>query len=921
MVICTMLHRGLNLGFKCDICFKQYLEESDLIQHLETHKILQQYTCPQCSETYYDEDDFMTHQKRHIDRSQELGSEAGKSHVDGSQEIKSETETCQEVKSEAVSHQKQHDDCRLDLEGETQTLESPKLEDISDSDFYFCSLKTQDLPQQHKKTVTRSRVSGCRRSNNESSYHNETAFIPPYITKQCSESYYDEENFITHQNLHVNGGQEFESEPQTHKKRHFIDGQDFERQEPTHKKRHIKIGQELGSEAQILESLKVENISDSCVQIPEPKSQDLPQQPQKTVTRSRITGHRRSNRQATMRHMSSGSRRSRINVGRRSCRHASTPPSDAAFIPPHTTTLEDIDNSSQFKFKIEGDEFTYEDSNSISAHEHNISMHEPAIRAQNEEPYVREPLLVVDEIKKTAIKSRKFKCDVCAKIFTSRKGLRQHLKTHTDTKIKSHEYNKQKHSEPNLSANELNLGDVENNFFLMKGLKSKHDICAKIFTSRKGLRRHLKTHKDPRIRTHESNKHKDPEPNVSTQEPDIGDDENKKTAIKSLESKCDVCAKIFTNRKGLRRHLKTHKDPRIRTHESNKHKDPEPNVSTQEPDIGDDENKRTAIKSLESKCDVCAKIFTNRKGLGRHLKTHKEKPVYTCIKCGKTFSNKGHLKMHQMVHDKQRSFKCDVCGKKLASKSFLERHSRIHTEKKQTDCHICGKKFTIKSNLIRHIKLHTGQQSQHLVCDVCGNKFWDENDFKLHCKIHKNETKLDCDDCDEKFETLSHLRSHIREKHYKEPEEFTGECKVCLKKYPSRYKLMLHNRVHTNVKPHSCDTCGKSFTQLFYLKQHVRIHTGMRPYECNICGKRFKNAGGLWGHTKWVHSENNDIDMILGSLKPRTCDPTLHLENNNNDTILRSLKPRTNDPPIYSDNNTTILRSLTPHTNEQTLNQ
>ena len=47
-------------------------------------------------------------------------------------------------------------------------------------------------------------------------------------------------------------------------------------------------------------------------------------------------------------------------------------------------------------------------------------------------------------------------------------------------------------------------------------------------------------------------------------------------------------------------------------------------------------------------------------------------------------------------------------------------------------------------------------------------------------------------------------------------------------------------RTHTGETPYQCDVCQKKFKTKTHLKSHTRVHTGETPFECKNCLRRFK---------------------------------------------------------------------------------
>lgn len=233
-------------------------------------------------------------------------------------------------------------------------------------------------------------------------------------------------------------------------------------------------------------------------------------------------------------------------------------------------------------------------------------------------------------------------------------------------------------------------------------------------------------------------------------------------------------------------------------------------------------------------CPLCPQLkFPKPSLFMKHIDTkHQKRYMYNCKDCGKGFHSKTLCKEHLNVHLGIKPFSCIVCGAGFTySKSVVTHQLKAHRveilgQSHTTECTFCRNRFVTVASLERHVQqVHSApkapQEKIHL-CDICGMGFAKKNKMVVHQRVHTGVKPYHCRYCDKSFSK-------------------SGE-RNC------------HERIHTGERPYSCEYCGKAFRQSAPFKVHIRTHTGERPYVCNICTKGFTTNQGLKLHKKQCSS-------------------------------------------------------------------
>ena len=82
------------------------------------------------------------------------------------------------------------------------------------------------------------------------------------------------------------------------------------------------------------------------------------------------------------------------------------------------------------------------------------------------------------------------------------------------------------------------------------------------------------------------------------------------------------------------------------------------------------------------------------------------------------------------------------------------------------------------------------------------------------------------------------------------------ECDICHKKCPTKYSLVYHRYIHSEVKPFKCKHCSKSSATARCLRRHIKcLHKPTIGCDVKGCGTYFHDSDALESHKKTQHDK------------------------------------------------------------------
>jgi KRAB domain-containing zinc finger protein len=241
-------------------------------------------------------------------------------------------------------------------------------------------------------------------------------------------------------------------------------------------------------------------------------------------------------------------------------------------------------------------------------------------------------------------------------------------------------------------------------------------------------------------------------------------------------------------------------------------------------------------------CEFCTingkkRVFTNYRGISRHLQCHKNSQGCSCEICGKPMNvySKYYYKQHMWTHKNEQEKAEEIAAGVRAPKpippySELAKKRRAKRSKELHLCQQCGKGFITPEGLESHLELHMDPEE-------------------------RDKLKIACPECGKLFRRPT-LYGHIRYVHQKvlSVKRFRCTYENCPKSFPSACRLDLHiRRAHTKEGQFVCEICGRACFTKYEHSNHLRSHSDRRDFACKFCPEAFKHHRNLVRHEKVTH--------------------------------------------------------------------
>uniref|UniRef100_A0A1B6D3P2 Uncharacterized protein n=1 Tax=Clastoptera arizonana TaxID=38151 RepID=A0A1B6D3P2_9HEMI len=521
-------------------------------------------------------------------------------------------------------------------------------------------------------------------------------------------------------------------------------------------------------------------------------------------------------------------------------------------------------------------------------------------------------------------KDRQFSCPVCEKTFLSKGNLSNHVKIHS---YESNSVNRQSRETNSIRPFQCELCNktyvVAKHLWGHVSTSHRGDIrvtcqyCMRTFSTPSNLEEHKRSkhiHEMNITRSEENNtmmsfdngsqdsgespnkfvseefcgsRRKNTKPRKIARE-DSKDADNCNSFTETEEDSlineepnksCLLCAKTFSNKNGLRRHL-------FNVHGLDPNEVEAPNIEIPDDFKREVDESEMVENLLEAEtvfcCEVCVREFNDRASLWLHmLYSHREEAATACGICLQVCSDNVSLLEHihsrhpkESLGSEKRRYSCQVCARQHDSRKKLVAHVKIHNLQDHNGHALDPETMVILNNdFYSQDQMLHGDEDYLLTCEICYKCFPTEIKLTKHKRnAHKDAQSLQNLNSSNPFNSyfacelcgLSHATRTERWKHvfrcHSDESSLVCELPVCGKVFPTHSLKTVHCNTHHQQQgdyPNTCEICGNIWaTRINYWKHMMGVHKDSLPFVCGVCLKIFVSIPDLASHVQEKHKSN-----------------------------------------------------------------
>ena len=180
-----------------------------------------------------------------------------------------------------------------------------------------------------------------------------------------------------------------------------------------------------------------------------------------------------------------------------------------------------------------------------------------------------------------------------------------------------------------------------------------------------------------------------------------------------------------------------------------------------------------------------------------------------------------------------KQFKCSLYTEAFTVKRNLTKHMKQHTKKKSFSCPLCQKRFCTRSHVNRHIDT-VHKKLRPFKCRICRKSFGEKGTCDKHFySVHKQHRPFPC---------KSFAKGGTHYKHVGVHKNARPKPKACLGKLQNEHAYAYDNggKIHPNAghqkaKYFSCTLCNMSFASKQNLTIHIDVFHHKPNSKCAMC--------------------------------------------------------------------------------------